>query len=1204
MLVFVTFCWFSLAFGFPDRFHTESLLHNLTFDNAEGGKWRQGWDVQYKEKLPLQVFLVPFSHNDPGWVKTFDEYFTAQTTHILTTVVNGLSSDPRRRFMWTEMSYLQRWWDTQPPDMQRKLRSVVESGQLEITTGGWVMNDEATVHYESTLVQLLEGHSWLRRTLDHRPSKGWSIDPFGHSPNQAYIYALSGFDAMVCHRFHYRVKKHLAQQRALEFFWRQTWQDDKQHTDMLTHVFPFYSYDIPHTCGPDPSICSQFDFARTHTQWGGTVVPINDNNVAQRAALLLDQYRKKAELYRTRVLLVSLGDDFRYQTPQEFEAQFTQHQRIHDFINSDAASNAHVQFGTLREYFAAIAAAHPAAYVPHLTPFDAHASPLPDPHPNWKQQVEGEQQQQPAASAAAAGGASSVVLPLVQGDFFAYSDINTDYWTGYFTSRAYYKLLGRLVQAEVRAAEIACSWLAAMGSGTQAISGTSSLLSKAPELLEAARRSIALFQHHDGMTGTAKTHVMDDYAARLRLAAASAQELTASAVAALLSVPGRPPPPLHRLLPQLPSSEPANAAANVLTAGSQPQPLVFFNPLAEPRSELVEVRVSAADVTVRDAAGTELPSQLNPVWSSPGVVSESEFSLWFEVSVPPLGMTTYWLQQAEQQQASTAAVPSVASVTLFGSGAAAAVGRLQQHKPFDVKLGSSAERQEIANAVLRVELDPATGHVRRMVTDQVDMPLEEQWVRYADQGGAYLFQPVDAGVPLQPDTSNAVWALVRGPLLDEARPVPLRSVGDRVTRLSSTHDERADAALSVEATVELLGDDNSDVAARWAADMPKAGGEFVTDLNGLSFQRRHFRSDRPLQANFYPACSHVYVEEPRGDRRARFSVHTRQPFSVSSPHSGSIDLLLDRRLVNDDRRGVEQGVQDNHATRVRLFLTMELLESAATSLPQPFPTLASHAVSRQLNYPLLGFVSTEGIAADSIQPAFRPMKPFSPELHVVSLRPSMLANGSSTTSTLHVLRHLCDDRPSEALPLTFDSIFAGDCVSVSAFQEHSLTLIQDRGSRQQPQHSVAMYPMDLRAFSVQLDLEKVSACFVLQNAAKSASVGQQPRRVRDTPPPPAAIGPAEAQWFAGEGQKPKGQSVQPAAVGDAPLRLRGGISGVIKWVLIITSLLGACGLGVYRRQKQRNRKIVNTAILLLLSFSVVNFFATQLLLSSLVFDPN
>ncbi|XP_066905923.1 alpha-mannosidase 2-like [Halyomorpha halys] len=234
----------------------------------------------------------------------------------------------------------------------------------------------------------------------------------------------------------------------------------------MTHMMPFYSYDVPHTCGPDPKICCQFDFKRLpgyglSCPWHVPPQKITEENVAQRSELLLDQYRKKAQLYATDVLFIPLGDDFRYDHSTEWDQQYQNYQKIFDHINGNAHLNAHAQFGTLSDYFNAL----------HKEkPFNE--------------------------------------FPTLSGDFFTYADREHHYWSGYFTSRPFYKRMDRVLMSYLRSAEVLLSLLARENNQLKIIHDLNLNLTD-------ARSNLSLFQHHDGITGTAKDHVVQDYAARM-----------------------------------------------------------------------------------------------------------------------------------------------------------------------------------------------------------------------------------------------------------------------------------------------------------------------------------------------------------------------------------------------------------------------------------------------------------------------------------------------------------------------------------------------------------------------------------------------------------------------------------------------------------------------------------------------------------------
>lgn len=84
--------------------------------------------------------------------------------------------------------------------------------------------------------------------------------------------------------------------------------------------------------------------------WGVSPKSIDSDNVADKSAVLADQYRKKAQLYRTNSLLIPLGDDFRYDNANEWKVQYDNYKLLIDYINQKEDLNMKV-FSLLLDFF-------------------------------------------------------------------------------------------------------------------------------------------------------------------------------------------------------------------------------------------------------------------------------------------------------------------------------------------------------------------------------------------------------------------------------------------------------------------------------------------------------------------------------------------------------------------------------------------------------------------------------------------------------------------------------------------------------------------------------------------------------------------------------------------------------------------------------------------------------------------------------------
>ncbi|CAL1684554.1 unnamed protein product [Lasius platythorax] len=339
----------------------------------------------------LNIHMVSHTHDDVGWLKTVDQYYfgsrstiqKAGVQYILDSVIKALLADPNRRFIYVETSFFWKWWLRQNEKVQADVKMLINEGRLEFIGGAWSMNDEACTHYHSLVDQFTWGFRRLNDTFGScaRPHIGWQIDPFGHSREQASLFAQMGFDGMLFGRIDYQDKIKRLSEQSMEFIWESSPSLGKRANLFTTAMYNTYSpppgfcFDV--LCADDPMIDDPDS---------------PDYNIDKKIDDFLRYAVVQANYYRTNHIILTMGGDFTY---QHAEMYFTNLDKLIRYTNQRNGSSVNVIYST------------PSCYLKALN----------DKKLQW---------------------------PTKNDDFFPYASDPHSYWTGYFSSRPTSKYFERM----------------------------------------------------------------------------------------------------------------------------------------------------------------------------------------------------------------------------------------------------------------------------------------------------------------------------------------------------------------------------------------------------------------------------------------------------------------------------------------------------------------------------------------------------------------------------------------------------------------------------------------------------------------------------------------------------------------------------------------------------------------------------------------
>ncbi|GMP34286.1 hypothetical protein CsSME_00007218 [Camellia sinensis var. sinensis] len=803
----------------------------------------------------LNVHMVPHSHDDVGWLKTIDQYYVGSNNtiqgacvqNVLDSLIPALLADKNRKFIFAEQAFFQRWWRDQSEAVQSITKQFVSSGQLELINGGWCMHDEATSHYIDMIDQTTLGHRFIKEEFNVTPRVGWQIDPFGHSAVQAYLLGAEvGFDSFFFARIDYQDRDKRKNEKSLEVVW--------QGSKSFGSSAQIFAGAFPENYEPPKGFYFEVNDVTDDSPVVQDDINLFDYNVPERINDFVAAALAQANITRTNHIMFTMGTDFKYQYAHTW---FRNMDKLIHYVNQDGRVNA--LYST------------PSIYT------DAKY-------------------------------AESKSWPLKTDDFFPYADRINAYWTGFFTSRPALKGYVRMMSGYYLAAR-----------QLEFFRGRSETGPTTNSLADA----LATVQHHDAVTGTEKQHVADDYAKRLSIGYKEAEELVAASLACMTESPtksGCKSPvtkfqqaknndPICLLCPLLNITY-CPATEVDLSLGKK-MVVVVYNSLGWKRDDVVRIPVINKNVIVQDSSGKEVESQLVPianvslgmrnylVTAYVGKSPSANPTCWlaFTASVPPLGFSTYVISTAKRT-ASTSVTQTSYKVT-GSQNDTIEVG------PGNLKLIYSANEGKLTQYV----------NTRSSVKSSMEQSYSyysaydgSQDLEYFQASGAYVFRP-NGSFPIA-SKGQITFTVLRGPIFDEVH----QSFGSWIHQITRVYKEKEHAEVEFTVGPIPIDDGIGKEIVTQVTTAVKSNKTFYTDSSGRDFLERirDYRADwnlevnQPVAGNYYPINLGIYMK----DDSKEFSILVDRSVGGSSIVDGQLELMLHRRLVHDDSRGVAEALNE------------------------------------------------------------------------------------------------------------------------------------------------------------------------------------------------------------------------------------------------------------------------------------------------------